>query len=195
MITMKRNSIVGSAAVCSLFGLSQAVQAQTNVIGLIEAGFVNNQIQIIIHNDSSINISDSMLTGFMLDGPLLGTFDTVPVGPIAAHSKIVIGSGSVLCVPFGMGTDNNPASNPDLDYDFGVEFTGTANNSLYLAFFSPTINSSGSYIDFEGVQNQSDFAPVPVAEILDPVSIPESGSLASLFAMCSTGALLINRRR
>lgn len=195
ILKTRENCLLCTAAAVSLMGLSQVSYSQTVVVGTIDAGFVHGQIQIIIRNASPNDILGSYLTGTMLEGPMIGLEDTSQIGTISAHSNLVIGYGSPIFVPFGSTTHNNPSSDPNLDYNFGIEFIGAANNSLYLSHFSPSENITGNYIDFEHVQDHRGFAPVQVAQILDPVITPEAGSIASMFAFCVAGASLLIRRR
>ncbi len=194
MLKHRRIVLSSCAAALSLMGFSQIANSQITVAGTIFAGRLHNQMQFIIHNTSVLDMFDCSLTGRMQDGPMIGLEDTTDIGTILAHSGIVIGYKSSLFVPFGSLTHNNPSSNPNYDFDFELQFVGDYKDSVFLSHFSPNINITGIYIDFEGIQNHKNFKPIKVAEILNPVT-PESGSLITMFALFTASTSLLIRRR
>jgi hypothetical protein len=150
-----------------VIGLTAAAPAQAAVIGVIDAGYVNDTTLMTITNTSLSAFSSLVIDS--VGGAFPGASETL--GPLAA--------GATVTVPFG---DIGGAFSFDYDNVTGAGDTSyqvVANGTDLSNIFSPTSNSSGGLVDFLGTHFDNDFSPVQVGSI--STGVPEPSTWAMMF--------------
>ena len=156
--------------------LALGSSAHAQIVGTIDGGYVGDNMQFNINNTGSLNF-----TNVVLSASLYGA-SSDNIGTVVAGGSVSDSSGI-----YGGDPD-------DLSYsEFPVTLTGLYGSTPFSVTFSPSVNASGSFVDFEGTGPDNDFNPVHVADIT--AATPEPGSIALLVGMSVSGAGFLVRRR
>jgi len=163
------------AAGALAIGLIGAAPAQATVLGVIDAGYLNDSTNMTITNTSASAFSSLVIDS--VGGLFPGASETL--GPLAA--------GATVTVPFGDAGGAFSADYDDYNGQCGLacetSYKVIASGVFFSNVFSPSTNSSGGFVDFLGTSFDNDIAQVQVGTI--STSIPEP----STWAMMALGFL------
>jgi hypothetical protein len=167
---VKRSILV---AVLFLFGSSPVVRADV----IISAGYVSDNPQITVFNNTNVALTDVKINATNPAG-------SKDLGPLAAGATATFSFDNSSSA-FEIDPDDDGGRAVSNNTSYSVVVT-TAGGTFTTPGFSP--NSTG--LDFLGLTNDNDFAPVKVAQL----AVPEPTTLA-LFGVVTLSAGYLGLRR
>lgn len=160
-----------------------ATTAAAAPIFTVNAGYQGDNTAMSVTNTGDVTLTN--LTIAATAGPFVGQTEAI----IAS-----LAPGATANVPF-----NNVGGAFSKDYD-DFNGSGVSNESTYVITsnqvasypFSPSVNSTGGFVDFLGTGPDNNFSPVQVSSSLPT---PEPATLAVFGGIALAGALGYRRRK